>query len=80
MTTMIAEVYDALISAGADEAKARKAAETLANYDDRFARIERRLTLMTWQLGTLTAVIAAVGIPMVWLVLRVAAKVGALGT
>lgn len=32
MTTMIAEVYDALIAAGAPEDKARKAAETLAAY------------------------------------------------
>jgi hypothetical protein len=36
---MISEVYDALISAGAPEDKARKAAETLANYDNRFSRI-----------------------------------------
>ncbi len=37
---MISEVYDAFISAGAPEDKARKAAETLANYDDRFTRID----------------------------------------
>src|SRR3954453_4663712 len=37
---MISEVYDALISAGAAEDKARKAAETLANYDSRFSRID----------------------------------------
>src|SRR4051812_50125131 len=37
---MISEVYDALISAGAPEDKARKAAETLANYDNRFSRID----------------------------------------
>ena len=35
VSTMISEVYDALISAGAPEDKARKAAETLANYDNR---------------------------------------------
>src|SRR5436309_12460870 len=37
---MISEVYDALISAGAAEDKARKASETLANYDNRFSRID----------------------------------------
>jgi len=37
---MISEVYDALISAGAPEDKARKAAETLANADNRFSRID----------------------------------------
>jgi hypothetical protein len=36
MTTMIAEVYDALIAAGAPEDKARKAAEAIASYEDRF--------------------------------------------
>ena len=40
MTTMITEVFDALLSAGAPDDKARKAAEVLANYDDRFSRIE----------------------------------------
>src|SRR4051812_20548116 len=37
---MISEVYDAFIAAGPPEDKARKAAETLANYDDRFTRID----------------------------------------
>ena len=40
MSTMISEVYDALISAGAAEDKARKAAETLADTDNRFSRID----------------------------------------
>ena len=43
MTVMITEVYDALMSASADEAKARAVAATLAAYDDKFASIERRL-------------------------------------
>jgi hypothetical protein len=38
--TMISEVYDAFIAAGTPEDKARKAAETLANFDDRFTRID----------------------------------------
>jgi hypothetical protein len=79
MSTMISEVYDALLSAGAPDEKARKAAEVLANYDDRFAGIERRLGILTWQVGTLATVLAAVGVPSVWLLLRIAAKVGALG-
>jgi hypothetical protein len=37
---MISEVYDALISAGAPEDKARRAAETLANCDNRFSRVD----------------------------------------
>ena len=58
MATMISEVYDAFISAGAPEDKARKAAETLANYDHRFARIESDITkiqselvLVKWMVG-----------------------------
>ncbi|MBV9859071.1 MAG: integrase [Alphaproteobacteria bacterium] len=46
MTTMIAEVYDALLAAGSPEDKARKAAEAIAGYDDRFAGIEQRLLKM----------------------------------
>ncbi len=43
MTTMIAEVYDALLAAGSPEDKARKAAEAMAGYEalePRFVRIE----------------------------------------
>lgn len=74
MSILIVEVYDALIDAGASEPKARAAASTLAAYDDRLNRIERRLTLLTWQVGGIYALLA----PLVWLVLRIAAKVGAL--
>ncbi len=62
MSTMISEVYDALKEAGASEEKARKAAEVLASYDDRFNRIENdiatfraevrgEMNLMRWMLG-----------------------------
>lgn len=43
MTTMIAEVYDALVAAGSPDDKARKAAEAIAGYENRFANIEQRL-------------------------------------
>jgi hypothetical protein len=33
MTTMVAELYDALLAAGAPDEKARKAAETMAGYE-----------------------------------------------
>ena len=55
---MISEVYDAFIAAGAPEDKARKAAEVLANYDNRFSRIdgavlkvESELLLVKWMVG-----------------------------
>jgi hypothetical protein len=46
--------------------------------DDRFNRIEHRLQLLQWQLGALIAVIVPAGTGMLWLLLRVASKVGAL--
>ncbi len=58
MTTMIAEVYDALIAAGSPEDKARKAAEAIAGYENRFAGLEQRLVhiegelkLLSWMVG-----------------------------
>jgi hypothetical protein len=55
---MIAEVYDALVAAGSPDDKARKAAEAIAGYENRFAGIEQRLTpiegdlrLLTWMIG-----------------------------
>jgi hypothetical protein len=58
LATTISEVYDAFIAAGTPEDKARKAAETLTSYDQRFDRVEREilrtqaeLTLLKWMVG-----------------------------
>ena len=58
MAVMLAKTYDALISAGAPEQKAREAAEELAAYENRFARIETDLavlktdmTALKWMVG-----------------------------
>lgn len=58
MTTMLSEVYDALIEAGATQEKARKAAEAVAGYENRFSgienkltRIEERINLLQWMIG-----------------------------
>ncbi|MBV8614948.1 MAG: hypothetical protein JOY66_14460 [Acetobacteraceae bacterium] len=59
MTTMIVEVYDALRDAGAGEEKARKAAEVLANYEDRFPRIDTRLERFDGRMGLLQWMIGA---------------------
>ena len=48
---MISEIYDALIAAGSPDEKARKAAEALANYYNRFNKIERDLLLIKWMIG-----------------------------
>jgi hypothetical protein len=49
---MNAEVYDAFRDAGASEEKARAAAQSIAQYDDRLARLERRVEVLTWIGGT----------------------------
>jgi len=58
MAVMLSKTYDAFLSAGAPEEKAREAAEELAAYENRFARIETDLavlktdmTALKWMLG-----------------------------
>ena len=51
-----AEVYDALKEAGASEEKARKAAETIADYDNQFGEIRTELKVHRWILGVLTTI------------------------
>lgn len=62
MSTMIAELYDALKDAGASEEKARAAAKTMADYDSRFNKIDQDLslikaeiTILKWMSGFLVA-------------------------
>ena len=55
MATMISEVYDALVEAGASQEKARKAAEALANYESRFSRVDADLLLLKWMTGFIVA-------------------------
>jgi len=56
---MISEVYEAFVAAGTPEDKARKAAETIANYENRFSRIEADLSILKWMTGTILAGIVA---------------------
>jgi hypothetical protein len=51
MALMLSKTYDALIAAGAPEDKAREAAEELAGYEARFAKIESDLTVLKWMMG-----------------------------
>lgn len=43
MTTMVTEIYHPLREAGASEEKARRAAEVLADYNDRFSTVQTRM-------------------------------------
>jgi hypothetical protein len=62
MSTMITEVYEAFIAAGAPEDKAKAAARAVAEYDSRFNRIDSDLALvkaemvvLKWMLGFVLA-------------------------
>lgn len=59
MSTMNSEVYDALVSAGADEAKAREAAKSVARYDSDIAEIKASLLLLKWMVGFTLAFVVA---------------------
>ncbi len=59
MSTMVAEVYDALRDAGASEEKARKAAEVMASFDTQhqdirheFAVLRGEFSTVKWMLAT----------------------------
>ncbi len=53
MSTMIIEVYDAFKSAGASEEKATAAAKAIADYDNRFNKIETELGTIKGELSAL---------------------------
>jgi len=60
VATMISEVYDAFIAAGAPEDKARKAAEALADYENRFTKIDAELVILKWMVGFAVALNVAI--------------------
>ena len=59
MAVMLSKTYDALVAAGAPEDKARAAAEELAGYESRFAKIETELAVIKWMLGVVIAGVAS---------------------
>lgn len=82
MALQLGALREALLDAGASPDKADKAAEEVASYENRLAgietklvRLDGRVNLLTWMVSTNVAVTLGV----LWLLLRVAGKVGALG-
>ena len=59
MAVMLSKTYDARVAAGAPEEKARAAAEELAGYETRFAKIETDLAVLKWMLGVVIAGVAS---------------------
>jgi hypothetical protein len=73
MALMLAELYDALKDAGASDELARKAAEAVAGYDDRLARMERRLEVLTYMVGT-NITISLILLGLAWQIMRALPK------
>lgn len=59
MAVMLSRTYDAFVAAGAPEEQARAAAEEIAGYDSRLARVEARLDSLTWVVGLMFATMVA---------------------
>lgn len=55
MAMMMGSLYDALVSANVPEDKARKAAEEVATFETRFAKIDTDLTVLKWMVGAILA-------------------------
>lgn len=60
MSTMIIEVYDAFKSAGASEKKAQAAAKAIADYDNRFNKVEPELGAVKGELPALKMMVGIV--------------------
>lgn len=53
MPLLLSEVYDALLEAGASDAKARSAAAAIAGYDNRLVNIEAKVDKLDTRLTAL---------------------------
>lgn len=78
MAIMMGRLYAALRAADVPEDTATAAAEEVAGFETRLSSIDGRLTVLTWTVSVMATLLAIVGGPLVWLTLRIAAKVGAL--
>jgi hypothetical protein len=52
MALMLGALHDALLSAGANEDSARKAAEEVAGYESELAAVKSDLRLLKWMVAT----------------------------
>jgi hypothetical protein len=82
MPIMLAKTYAAFKAAGVSDAEAEAAAEEIAAFENRLTKIEGDLVHLKRMLGIVTGGVAglyAVVGPGIWLLARIAAKIGALG-
>ena len=57
----------------------RLAITDLAGIETALDRLGRKMTVLVWMVGGLYVVSGVLGLPALWLLVRIAAKVGALG-
>jgi hypothetical protein len=67
MALLVAELYDALLDAQVDEAKARKAAEAVANYETRFGSIDGRMIALEGRMAVVDAKVSALDSKVTWI-------------
>ena len=70
MTVMLSKTYDAFLAAGAPEEKARAAAEELAAYEARFAKIETDLAVLKWMVGVVIGGVVSLFVGVMSLVIK----------
>lgn len=75
MALQLGALREALVEAGASPEKAAKAAEELAGY----ARIRPDLSQLKWWVAGCVYALLVLGVPALYLLQRIASKVGALG-
>jgi hypothetical protein len=63
MALMLAKLYTALREAGADDDKAREAAEEVASFESRLANVEASLMVLKWMVGFNLILTVASGLP-----------------
>lgn len=71
MALRMGALYDALRQDPITEEAARLAAEEVANYDNRIARIESDLTFLKSMGGTLVGLVIGFGMGNLWLTMNV---------
>jgi hypothetical protein len=60
MSIMMGNLYQALREGGTSDEGARKAAEEVAGYENRFAKVETDMSVLKWMVGFNLAVSCAI--------------------
>ncbi len=70
MSTKITEVYEAFKTAGAPEDKAKAAAQSLAEQDNRFDTLDKELAILKAKLTMIQWTVGSIGFGILLLILK----------